>query len=180
LEIFDDQCIPQCPFYTAGFAVYITLGMALPRYLYRGENVELYAFNEGRLVPKKIGASFRQYIHYDGKATYGAGNTYGDSIANGVIQHQLDSGRNPTSGISSTPHFERARRYATWKHSSGLVFKIDTSLFERYAVSAHAVAEYAIVPKSPDDDEIILVARDFGPLPMEVVIEVLSVEACHV
>lgn len=116
---------------------------------------------------------------FGGESYFGAGNTYGESAANPVIQHQISSSKNPTSGISTTPHVENARIYATWQHSSGFVFKIDTELLGKYGVSAFPVAEYALAPTIPGDEEIILVANDFGALPTEIVVEVFEVRASH-
>jgi hypothetical protein len=57
------------------------------------------------------------------------------------------------------------------------VYKIDTELLEKCGVSAYSVSEHATAPAIPDDEEVILVAKDFGPLPSEIVVEVFEVVA---
>ncbi len=96
---------------------------------------------------------------------------------NAVIMHQQDSSENRTSGVSTTPIFENATCYATHngKYTGGFVYKIDTQLLARFGVTAYEVAEHATKPVIPDDQEIILVASDYGSLPREIVIEVINV-----
>jgi len=108
---------------------------------------------------------------------YGGGATYGESQQNAVIMHQQDSSEYQTSGISTTPSFQNAARYATHngKYSAGFVYKIDTQLLARYGVTAYEVAEHAVKPAIPSDEEVILVAKDFGLLPKGIVVEVVAV-----
>lgn len=148
------------------------------RYLYRGVNPELHKTNAGRLVPKANGTPFKQSAYW-GDFYWGDGSTWGESEANAVIQHQRDSGKYPSSGVSTTPSLENAKRYATHdgKYESGYIYKIDPDLLEKYGVSAYAVADHATLPAIPGDEEIILVARDFGPLPTEIIVEVFYVES---
>lgn len=149
------------------------------RYLYRGVNAELHRANAGRLLPKELGVPFTKAIYWGGEHYWGDGSTWGESATNAVIQHQRDSNRNPTSGVSTTPSMENARRYATHlgKYLSGYVYKIDTQLLEHHSVSAYSVSEHATVATIPDDEEVILVAKDFGPLPSEIIVEVSEVIA---
>jgi len=49
------------------------------------------------------------------------------------------------------------------------------ALFEAYGVEAFAVQEHAVQPAIPNDHEVILVARDFGSLPVEVIVEIIEV-----
>jgi hypothetical protein len=151
----------------------------MPHYLYRGENSHLYQANEGNLVPKAKENPFCQHIYFGGDSYFGDGSTFGKSSANAVIQHQRDSSKNPTSGVSTTPHLENAKRYATQKgeHKVGYVFCIDTALLADYGVSMHSVAAYATAPSIPGDEEVILVARDFGTLPSGIIVEVFEVLA---
>lgn len=102
---------------------------------------------------------------------------YGESERNAVIQHQRDSAKNPGAGISTTPFFENAKVYATHKgeYSSGYVFKIDSELLGEYNVSKYVVAEHATSPAIPGDQEVILVAQDFGPLPNQIIVDVVEV-----
>ncbi len=55
------------------------------------------------------------------------------------------------------------------------MYKVDTELLEEYGVSNYIVADHATAPAIPGDEEVILVAKDFGVLPSEIVVEVLEV-----
>jgi hypothetical protein len=147
------------------------------RYLYRGVNLELHRETGGELRPRATGKPFTRAVYYGEKAYYGAGAVYGVSEQNAVIMHQQDSSEYPTAGVSTTPIFENAVGYATHngKYSAGFVYKIDTHLLSQFGVTAYPVAEHAEKPAIPDDEEIILVASDFGRLPNEIVIEVIDV-----
>ncbi len=151
----------------------------MQRYLYRGVNPELHKVNAGRLVAKARGVPFAQSVYWGGEHYWGDGSTWGESASNAVIQHQRDSSRNLTSGVSTTPSMENAQRYATHggKYPSGYVYKIDTELLKGYEVSAYRVSEHATLPAIPNDEEIILVGKDFGTLPSEIVVEVLEIVA---
>ena len=130
--------------------------------------------NDGRLLPKALGKEFRSHTYW-GDAYWGDGSVFGKSERNTVIQHQRDSSKHPTSGISTTPILENARDYATHVGRHGFIYKIDTSLLERYEVTAYEVSEHAVQPKIPGDREVILVAKDFGELPQEIVVEIIEI-----
>ena len=148
-----------------------------PRYLYRGVNPDMFRSTSGKLLPKALNEKFERPIYYGEDAYYGDGTVYGRSERNAVIMHQRDSTKYPTSGVSTTPIFENAVRYATRKgeYSSGYVFKIDMTLLERYQVKVIWVDQHAVSPAIPEDREVILVAHDFGALPNEIVAEVIEV-----
>ena len=148
----------------------------MQRYLYRGVNSERHKINDGKLLPKAVGAPFKQGVHWR-RFYWGDGSVFGKSETNAVIQHQRDSTRNPTSGISTTPFLENAKRYATHdgKYRSGYVYKIDTELLEEYGVCKYIVSHHATLPAIPEDQEVILVAKDFGALPGEIIVEILEV-----
>lgn len=148
----------------------------MERFLYRGVNADLHRRNEGKLIPKALGKPFRSHAYW-GDAQWDDGSVYGESERNTVIQHQRDSSKHKTSGISTTPSFENACRYATHdsKHVSGFVYKIDSSLLEKYGVASYAVEEHATQPAIPGDKEVILVAKDFDVLPNEIVVEVIKI-----
>jgi hypothetical protein len=145
----------------------------LPRYLYRGVNSDLYRAAEGKLRPKACGEEFMRAIYYGEGVYYGDGTVYGRSERNAVIMHQRDSTRYPTSGVSTTPIYENAVRYATHdgRHPSGYVYKIDTTLLEAYGVRTYPVDLHAVRPAIPIDREVILVARDYGLLPDGIVVD---------
>jgi len=90
-----------------------------------------------------------------------------------IRQHQWQQSGFPTSGISTTPHFERAKFYA----QDGVIVKIDRQLFGKYSIKEYVVKEYLEkFPEdiaAPEDDEIILVKEDDGPFPKEVIKEVI-------
>ena len=146
------------------------------RYLYRGANPDLYRSTGGKLRPKVCGKDFKRPIYY-GEVYYGDGTVYGESERNAVIMHQRDSSKYRTSGVSTTPIYENAVRYATHdgKHPSGYVYKIDTTLLKMHGVIVYPVHQHAVKPAIPDDLEVILVARDFGALPDEIIVEVVEV-----
>lgn len=149
----------------------------MTRYLYRGANPDLHRRTGGKLKPKAEGEVFRRPVYYGEEAYYGDGIVYGKSERNAVIMHQRDSSKNPTAGISTTPIYKNAVRYATHdgKHESGYVYKIDTTLLEAHGVTAYPVVEHAEKPLIPGDQEVILVAHDSGELPDEIIIEVTKV-----
>ena len=104
-------------------------------------------------------------------------NFYFDSNENNaVIEHQLHQAGKPTSGISTTPKIERAKFYATdgGKLNSGLLYVICPKLCEKHNVKMYKVAEIVPNPSVPEDEEIILVASDFGEIPIAVRVEVIS------
>lgn len=149
----------------------------MPQYLYRGVNPDLYHSMGGKLTPKACGEAFKRHVYFGEKVYFGGGATYGESEANAVIMHQTDSSEYPTSGVSTTPVYENAVRYATHdgKHTSGYVFKIDTTLLNDHGVTAHPVDQHARKPTIPEDEEVILVVSGFGTLPDGIIVEVIAV-----
>jgi hypothetical protein len=102
--------------------------MKLDRYLYRGVNEDIYNKNEAF---KQKGLSFlRLPEHGDEYASHGSGLVHGSSEINSILAHQTDSSKFPSSGISATPIFEIAKKYATYNKKKGYVFKIDTCRFK--------------------------------------------------
>lgn len=148
----------------------------MSRFLFRGVNPDLHLMNNGKLIPKKQGEPFISCAYW-GDAEWNDGSVWGESERNTVIQHQRDSSKHETSGVSTTPSFENACRYATHngKYDNGLVYKIDSSLLEKHEVTSYMVEEHATQPAIPGDKEVILVAKDFGALPSEIVIEIIEV-----
>ncbi len=149
----------------------------MTRYLYRGANLDLHRRTGGKLKPKAEGEAFKRPVYYGEEAYYGDGSVYGESERNAVIMHQRNSSKHPTSGISTTPIYENAVRYATHdgKHESGYVYKIDSTLLEAHGVTAYFVDQHAVKPQIPGDQEVILVAGDLGELPVESIIKVIEV-----
>jgi hypothetical protein len=147
----------------------------MERYLYRGVNAKIHEDTGGKLEPKAIGEPFKRLVKY-GHFKYGE-VTYGKSLKNAVVSHQKNSSAYPTSGISTTPFFDKAKVYATnkGKYATGVIYKIDTELLQKAKVRAYKVIDFTVKPALPDDKEIILVAEDFGTLPAEIVVEVIEV-----
>lgn len=103
----------------------------------------------------------------------------GPSIQNAVLGHQINSKRFPTSGISTTPIFERAKYYATngGAFSLGYVFKIDRELFERFRIEEYIVSEWVENPSKPEDEEVILVSQSLKELHTQVIVKIIEVSA---
>ncbi|MFX8082960.1 hypothetical protein ABTK87_19800, partial [Acinetobacter baumannii] len=83
------------------------------------------------------------------------------SKENAVIEHQHLQLGLPTSGISTTPVFERAKFYALGPEQvgEGVVLVIDRNLCEGLGISEFIVAEYTRNPAVPEDHEVILVSE---------------------
>lgn len=136
--------------------------------LYRGVNEEFHRKFDGRLMPKESGP-FRKPAEY-GRSEYG-NSYYGNNEQNAVVEHQLHQAGYATSGISTTPNIERAKFYATrgGKWESYFVYEIDTADCERLEVQIFVVSSFVPSPEIPVDEEVILVAKEFGELPKEII-----------
>ncbi len=92
-----------------------------------------------------------------------------------VRQHQWKRNGFPTSGISTTPHFERAIDYAR----EGVIVKINRQLCSKYGIREYVVKEYLDkFPEDiavPEDDEIILVKENGNSFPKEIIEEVIPI-----
>jgi hypothetical protein len=145
-------------------------------YLFRGVSEELYRKLGGKLIPK-VQAPFEHCFIAGKGIRAGDGAVAGRTTGNAVIRHQLGQAGFPTSGVSTTPYFERALFYATsgGLHTSGYIYKIDRELLTANGVYEFIIAEYATNPSVPEDDEVILVASDYRELPAGIVVEVVSV-----
>ena len=144
-------------------------------YLYRGVSEEIHKKGIG-FCPK--GITFCSPTFY-GVARYDSGETYGSSINNAIILHQRDSTEFPTSGISTTPIFERARFYALMggENKKGFVYKIDRASLINNKVKEYWVQEYTRLPNIPEDDEVILVSGSNSDLDKSIIVEVIEVFA---
>ena len=143
-------------------------------YLYRGVDIELYEKLGGALRPKES-LPFSRHAKWD-KGTWDD-SSWAESVVNGVVEHQIDQAGFPTSGVSTTLHFERARYYATHGGVAhqGFVYIIDRARLTEFGVSSYIVNELLQRPSVPEDDEVILVARDFGDIPTGVIFEVRAI-----
>jgi hypothetical protein len=72
---------------------------------------------------------------------------------------------------------ERAIYYATHdgKYSFGYVYVIDETKCQSHKISVYKVKDIVPIPSVPEDDEVVLVASDFGELPRELIIEIKKV-----
>jgi hypothetical protein len=134
-------------------------------YLYRGVSARFHRDNGGLLKPKVTGA-FTYNFHWGEAGAIWGGITWGSSL------------HNATSGISTTPHIERATVYARGKdgRSEGYVYKIDRPKLHQHGIQEFIVAHYC-KPSIPEDDEVILVAPEGLHLPPDLVIEMIPVAA---
>jgi hypothetical protein len=143
-------------------------------FLFRGVSLLMHKSGEG-LRPRST--VFTQVMHLDTPGLFlDMGWTLDDSEENAVIGHQLNSGVHLTAGVSTTAHFDRAKHYATSGSTcSGVVYKIERSRLGSCGVEEHVVSGYTDFPKYPEDDEVILVHREHGPLPLSVVVDIIPV-----
>ena len=144
-------------------------------FLYRGVNKELHKMYDGKLVPK--GRQFRSHL-YPSKYLFPSDRLIiGESEQNAAINHQ--TGGQSDAGISTTPIFERAKYYATHINESvttdGYVYVIDRSKLDKFKVEQEIVSELVEFPRYPEDEEVILVAKDRGNLPIAIVVETREV-----
>ncbi|MEP7044391.1 MAG: hypothetical protein ABI843_15105 [Dokdonella sp.] len=142
--------------------------------LYRGVSESIHRLAGAALRPKET-AAFARRASWD-KAAWDESD-WGESIQNGVVEHQLEQAGFPTSGISTTPHLQRAIYYATHgdRAEVGYVYVIDRATLDAHHIRVHVVSDHVTHPSAPNDDEVILVANDCGPLPSAIVLEVRRV-----
>ena len=147
-----------------------------PEFLFRGVSSQLHDSGRG-LQPKSTG-SFSYGARY-GEATYGSGWTYGNTKANAVLKHQLNQAGFPTSGISTTPIYDRAAFYAIagGRHQEGYVYKINRTALADHGVEEFVVADFTPAPSVPEDQEVILVVSSGGGLPGAVVAELIKIKS---
>ena len=142
-------------------------------YLYRGLNTHKYVESQGALIPKE-NHPFKKLPKWD-IAQWGA--SWNESSENAVVEHQHKQLGLPTSGLSTTPHFERAKFYALGggKYKSGFVQVLDREKVDILGVTEYIVWQIVSHPSVPADDEVILVASDFGEISQNIVVEIIPV-----
>ena len=148
-------------------------------FLYRGSTEAFHRRNGDQLRAKAVGP-FEFTFRWDQQdVRWDSGATWDTSMANAVMRHQLNQEGHPTSGISTTPHFDRAAVYARGKdgRSAGFVVKIDRARVAAIGVREFVVAEFVREPSIPEDGEVILLTAEGAPLPEEVVVGLVPVEA---
>ena len=95
-----------------------------------------------------------------------------DNVKNAVRQHQWKRRGLSTSGISTTPHLERAKDYNTYN----LIVKIDRHRLTEFGIKEYDADKY-LRPEEitcPEDDEIILVKEDGGSFPKEIIVNIIK------
>jgi len=146
-------------------------------FLFRGVSDAFHRANGGLLKPKVQGP-FTYGFHWDESGlTWDSGVTWDSTPTNAVIRHQLNQEGFPTSGISTTPHFERALFYVRGPGGTagGYVFKINRFALPSEGVSLFVVSQFC-APSIPEDDEVVLVTRNGGHLPAGVIVEIIEVQ----
>jgi len=144
--------------------------------LYRGLHQSKYKSLASILTPKV-------FEHFMKPPKYGIAqwncSTWGESEINAVIEHQHNQLGLPTSGLSTTPIFERAKFYALGRYKTGFgyVISIDSESLPALGVKQFVVNDIVRKPSILDDQEVILVAESFGSIPEQAVIEVTKVYA---
>ena len=139
-------------------------------FLYRGASNAFHQANGGLLKPKTQGPFIYEF-HWDEP-----GFTWDSSQTNAVIRHQLNQEGFPTSGLSTTPHLDRAIVYTRGRSgtSGGFVFKIDRLALPQHGISEFVVAKFC-TPSVSEDGEVILVVPDLPHLPPAVIVEVIKI-----
>ncbi len=96
--------------------------------------------------------------------------TLGKRPEHAVRAHQC-KGLYPTSGVSTTPHLERAEYYAQHHRTIAkiAVERLAECGIETFQVSEHVHPEFILVP---EDDEVILVCPGAECLPKEIIVDI--------
>lgn len=147
-------------------------------FLYRGVNQQLYEKLHGELRPKQAGKKFASFLVCGAPhAVCGSGVMCGESVANEAIYHQWTQSGFPTSGISTSPFVERARFYALGNNefSIGYIYTLSVRRLNELGVSIYRVSDIVKVPAVPEDNEHILVAKDFNCIPSEAILDICKV-----
>ena len=101
----------------------------------------------------------------------------GPTEEHAVRQHQWQQNGFPTSGVSTTPHLERAQFYAA---ADGVIVEIDRRLFSVYGLRECVVnsilGEHPVDIAVPEDDEVILVWDEAGPFPKQLIVRVILLD----
>lgn len=149
--------------------------------LFRGVSMDPFSLRDA-LLPRSPGVRFAsEACCGDPHAICGSGVECDESAFNSVIGHQWQQEGVwwKTSGLSTTPSYERARSYAL-RHGQplvGRIIELDTSDFELLGIRAYSVNRIATLPATPEDDEYILVAQDLRGIPEKSVVRIHEVRA---
>ena len=142
------------------------------RYLYRGYGLVKFKSPQEALTPKTFG-EFAYTNKYDGTWQYDGSADHGHSPRNAVLRHQLGQLGLSTSGISTTPHKNRAAIYSRGKnqlYKQGMILVIDRKMQNAFGIKEYVVSDTVTNPSVPEDDEVILARTSGGVLPIEIVV----------
>ncbi|MCF8459792.1 MAG: hypothetical protein K9G46_03645 [Flavobacteriales bacterium] len=142
------------------------------RFLYRGVSKAMYEEGHG-LKPK--GTSLLKVLTHNGDFKYDGSMTVGESQANAILAHQLDSGKYPTSGVSTSFSFQIAKEYATYNGQPGYVYELDRMRFLEFYVEEFIVSKIVAKPYKPFDDEVIIRSAKDIEIPFSLVSKVVAV-----
>ncbi len=152
-------------------------------FLYRGVNKELHKENKGELRPKgdKFTHMFTPSDHlYPSMSIF-----IGEYEQNAVVTHQspelMTEQGFRSAGISTTPILKRAKYYATHINESVTtdgyvyVYVYVIILLDKFEVEQKIASDLVEFPRCPEDEEVILVAKARGSLPIEIVVKTREV-----
>jgi hypothetical protein len=99
----------------------------------------------------------------------------GENAEHAVRQHQWQQHGFDTRGVSTTPHLARARHYA---RKYRVIAVIDRTLFSALGIDEFVVndclARYPRDIACIEDDEVILVSQEAGPLPAAIIVGLIE------
>jgi len=100
---------------------------------------------------------------------------FGATEEHAVRQHQWKQNGFPTRGVSTTPHIERARFYA---QKNKVIVVINRKLLSKYEIKEYMVKEWlsALDVAVPEDDEVILIMKEDGSFPKEIIAEIIHLD----
>ncbi|ABS45730.1 MULTISPECIES: hypothetical protein [Yersinia pseudotuberculosis complex] len=144
-------------------------------FLYRGYNSTM-TFKEA-MTPKspsptpESGAEFDDDRVECGDPDF----TFGLSVNNTIHSHEYGGNGEATAGISTTLHFEMAKKYALGRSSfaSGYVIKMSVSALRHSGVDIHPIKGRLTTTAISEDDEHWIYFN--GHFPEEAVVELIAV-----
>jgi hypothetical protein len=144
-------------------------------YLYRG-------FNSGidiskAMEPKNPDGEMETYAECgDERVQCGdADFTCGKSVANTIHSHEYGGNGQDTSGISTTPFFDRAKVYAlgNGKYERGTVLTFSRQALLNGGIEIFRIKDVVGSPAIPEDDEYWIYFE--GDFPMDMIVEAIPV-----
>lgn len=140
-------------------------------FLYRGVSDELDALCKGVIMPKGDQNTAIPECGEEG-VECGAGYESGFSEGNAVRAHHVDSNMKKLSFVSTSKCIEVAKRFATKQGTTtGYLYTLDTSLFEKYNVVCCELG----TPIYPEEQEVSIRSKSNGNIPQNVIVGKLAV-----